>query len=138
MKIRTGTVCSYWLAAMMVLAHAAVDPVDAQTPRRQQRRPARQTVTPKRTPARLRLPEEKVANPNGDIDQYIRAEMQRQRLVGLGLGVVHNGAVIYLKGHGWQDREARIPVNSWQTMFRWASISQTLTAISAVKLERAK
>ncbi|MBI4461559.1 MAG: beta-lactamase family protein [Acidobacteria bacterium] len=80
------------------------------------------------------LPEEKVPQPNREVDDYVKAEMTRQNLVGVALGVVQDGKILYLKGYGWGDREARVPVRSRQTMFRWASISKTLTAIAALHL----
>lgn len=125
------------LLCALVLAAGATSGAE-QARRTQKAKPIQTTpVKPKRRPARMLLPEEKVARPNKEIDAYIRAEMRKNRLVGLGLGVVRNGNVSYLKGYGWQDREARIPVHSRKTMFRWASISKTITAIAAKKLELA-
>ena len=67
------------------------------------------------------------------MDEAARAEMGRQQIVGLAVGVIQEGRISYLKGYGWADRENRIPV-SRKTMFRWASISKSLTALSAMQL----
>ena len=67
------------------------------------------------------------------IDRAIQAEMERQRIVGLALGCIRDGQVVYTKGFGFEDRERRIPV-SGQTLFRWASVSKPLTAIAAWQL----
>ena len=77
---------------------------------------------------------EPVPHPQADIDEFARQAMEEQKLVGLALGTVVDGQVAYLRGYGWQDREAEIPVRSRKTAFRWASISKTLTAILAVQL----
>ncbi len=67
------------------------------------------------------------------MDEAARAEMGRQQIVGLAVGVIQEGRISYLKGYGWSDREKRIPV-SRKTMFRWASISKSLTALAAMQL----
>ncbi|HSR51305.1 MAG TPA: serine hydrolase domain-containing protein [Acidobacteriota bacterium] len=78
--------------------------------------------------------EEPVEEPQADIDMLAHKVMKSQHLVGLAVGTVIDGQVDYLRGYGWQDREAEIPVDSRKTLFRWASISKTLTGILAVKL----
>ena len=60
--------------------------------------------------------------------------MKRQTLVGLAIGVIRDGQVAYARGYGWSDRERRVPVHPLQTKFRWASISKTLTAVTAMQL----
>ena len=67
------------------------------------------------------------------MDEAARAEMVRQQIVGLAVGVIQEGRISYLKGYGWSDREKRISV-SRKTMFRWASISKSLTALVAMQL----
>ena len=67
------------------------------------------------------------------MDEAARAEMGRQQIVGLAVGVIQESRISYLKGYGWSDREKRIPV-SRKTMFRWASISKSLTALAAMQL----
>ena len=68
-----------------------------------------------------------------DVDAAMRDEMKQQELVGLAVGVIKNGRIEYLKGYGWADREKQTPVTQ-QTMFRWASISKSLTAVAALQL----
>ena len=72
------------------------------------------------------------------VDHIADQVMARQRLVGLAVGIVDDGQVVHLSGHGFEDREAAVPV-SIDTRFRWASISKSLTAIAAMRLvERGK
>ncbi|SVD29737.1 uncharacterized protein METZ01_LOCUS382591, partial [marine metagenome] len=67
------------------------------------------------------------------IDEAAKSEMERQQIVGLAVGIIQGGRISYLKGYGWANRENRVPV-SRKTMFRWASISKSLTALSAMQL----
>jgi len=67
------------------------------------------------------------------IDEAVAQQMVRQKAVGVAVGVILDGKTMYLKGYGFEDREAQIPV-SMNSMFRWASISKTLTAIAAMQL----
>lgn len=79
------------------------------------------------------IPEERVARTQPTLDAFVLNEMKRQNAVGVALGTVIDGKIDYLKGYGYQDRQAKIPVSARKTMFRWASISKTLTGIVAVK-----
>ncbi len=67
------------------------------------------------------------------IDEAVLAEMQRQEVVGLAVGVICDGRIVYVRGYGLADREAAVPVDR-DTMFRWASISKPVTAIAAMQL----
>ena len=74
------------------------------------------------------------ADPLGKrVDQAMRGEMASQDLVGLAVGVIQDGEITHLKGYGMANREQRLPVTR-QTMFRWASISKSLTAVTAMQL----
>ena len=67
------------------------------------------------------------------VDHAMRDEMAGQELVGLAVGIIQDGQIAYLKGYGLADREQRVPVTR-QTMFRWASISKSITAVAAMQL----
>ena len=67
------------------------------------------------------------------VDLAMRDEMAKQKIVGLAVGVIEKGRVTYFKGYGFADREKRVPVTR-KTMFRWASISKSLTAVAAMQL----
>lgn len=81
-------------------------------------------------------PEQVVTDPRPMIDEALRPLMDDQHIVGLAVGVVEAGHISFLKGYGYADREAAVPVDARQTMFRWASISKPLTAIVATTLQR--
>ena len=67
------------------------------------------------------------------IDEAAKSEMERQQIVGFAVGIIQENRIVYLKGYGWEDREKRVPVTR-NTMFRWASISKSLTALVAMQL----
>tara|TARA_Y100001934_G_C12382457_1_gene793292 strand:- start:4272 stop:5342 length:1071 start_codon:yes stop_codon:yes gene_type:complete len=67
------------------------------------------------------------------VDAAVESERERQGAVGVAVGIISNGEIVYLRGYGFADREEQIPV-SLDTMFRWASISKPVTAIAAMQL----
>jgi CubicO group peptidase (beta-lactamase class C family) len=72
------------------------------------------------------------------VDAAVLGEMAAQKAVGVAVGVVRNGAVVYTQGYGYADRELKAPVSS-KSHFRWASVSKPVTAIAAMQLvERGK
>ncbi|WP_400075259.1 serine hydrolase [Winogradskyella sp. R77965] len=68
-----------------------------------------------------------------DIDQFVLDEMVRQELPGLAIGVYVKGEINYTKGYGHIDLDRTIPMTK-STVFGWASISKTLTAIATLQL----
>lgn len=67
------------------------------------------------------------------LETLVVEEMDKQQLVGVAVGLIQDGKVAYLRGFGYADRENAVPVDT-DTMFRWASISKTMTAITALQL----
>lgn len=67
------------------------------------------------------------------IDQAVQTEMQKERVVGMAIGIVENGRIVYLRGYGYSDLENNVPVTT-DTMFRWASCTKPLTAVAALQL----
>ncbi len=53
--------------------------------------------------------------------------------MGVALGIIREGQIVYLKGYGLADREKKIPVSS-KSLFRWASVSKPVTAVAAMQL----
>lgn len=72
-----------------------------------------------------------------EIDQIVRQLMIKQQIVGLAVGIVHNKETGFLKGYGYADLGAKIPVDVNQTLFRWASLSKPVTAIITAQLVKA-
>jgi CubicO group peptidase (beta-lactamase class C family) len=69
------------------------------------------------------------------IDQYIAAEMQRLRLPGLALAIVHGDQIVHLRGFGVADPSGR-PVTP-QTPFLIASLTKSFTALAVMQLVEA-
>ena len=67
------------------------------------------------------------------VDAAMAAEMQKEKVVGLAIGIIENGEIEYLKGYGFADREKALPVTT-DTLFRWASCTKPLAAIAALQL----
>lgn len=72
------------------------------------------------------------------IDNFIKTYMCQNRIPGLGLGIVWQGNLVYVKGYGlargWEtaDEADDKPVRGQQTRFRWASVSKTVTGLASV------
>ena len=78
-------------------------------------------------------PQEAAPTLPAKVDALAQRSMRRQNLVGLSVALFRGGKVVYAKGYGFADREARIPASK-ETKYRWASISKPLTAIAAMQL----
>jgi CubicO group peptidase (beta-lactamase class C family) len=80
--------------------------------------------------------EENASNPYSnalEIDRAVQREMAKQKLYGLAIGIVKNEEIIYLKGYGYEDFENKVPVEAHKTMFRWASLSKSVTGVVAMQ-----
>jgi len=80
-----------------------------------------------------RLPESLASQ----IDQSMEEELLFQELYGMSIGIVQDGKIVYTKGYGHMDVNRQVPVTN-STVFNWASISKTLTAVAAFQLIEAK
>lgn len=67
------------------------------------------------------------------VDAAVRGEMERQGLVGVAVGMLQKGEVVYLQGYGLADREKNQPVTI-ETVFNWASNSKPLCGMAAMQL----
>lgn len=112
-----------WVARLLVLGILFVSPccVLAQNP-------ASQTAEQK--PASAAFNTAKISK----IEKAVQAEMKKQNeVVGLAVGIISEGRIVYVKGFGYADLEKEIPVGR-ETMFRWASCAKPITAIAALQL----
>jgi CubicO group peptidase (beta-lactamase class C family) len=73
------------------------------------------------------------AHTASQIDAVVLDEMNRQGIVGMAVGIISDGQILYASGYGYQDLAATKPVTT-STVFRWASVSKTLTASAVLKL----
>ncbi|HYM01173.1 MAG TPA: serine hydrolase domain-containing protein [Blastocatellia bacterium] len=66
-------------------------------------------------------------------DRMIPALMREYNIPGGAIGVVKDGRLIFARGYGWADREARQPVQP-DSLFRIASLTKAFTATAILIL----
>jgi CubicO group peptidase (beta-lactamase class C family) len=71
------------------------------------------------------------------VDKTVEAQMQKQGLIGVAVGIIREGQIVYLKGYGQSNREQSSPVTE-QTIFNWASNSKPVAAVAALQLTEKK
>lgn len=64
---------------------------------------------------------------------YIQTEMADENMVGVSVGIIKNGEIVYLRGHGFEDEACNVSANA-NSLYRIASISKMFTAIAALQL----
>ncbi len=61
------------------------------------------------------------------VDEFVRAEMQRQKVPGVALAIVSRGELFAAKGYGFANVEHRVPVTS-ETIFQSGSLGKQFTS----------
>lgn len=69
----------------------------------------------------------------GQIDDFVRAEMQRQKTPGVAIGIIGKDEIIAAKGYGYANLEHRVPVTA-ETIFQSGSVGKQFT-VAAVMLQ---
>lgn len=67
------------------------------------------------------------------IDDYVRAEMQRQRIPGLSLAITRGGELIRAAGYGLANVEHSVPATS-DTVYQSGSVGKQFTALAVMML----
>ena len=67
------------------------------------------------------------------IDDFAQAELERQKIPGLAVGIYRNGNIVKQQGYGLANVEHQIPVSA-DTVFQTASIGKMFAA--AVVIDR--
>lgn len=65
------------------------------------------------------------------VDQFVEAEMQREKVPGVAVGVFRKGEVLLAKGYGEANVEHRVPVTR-RTVFQSASVGKQFTAVAVM------
>src|SRR3984893_15926021 len=68
------------------------------------------------------------------LDALIPSQLQTRNIAGAVVSVVKDGQVLFQKGYGYADFEAKKPVLADQTLFRPGSISKLFTATAVMQL----
>ena len=67
------------------------------------------------------------------VDDYVKAEMQRQRIPGISIAVIKNGKVIKAEGYGLANTELNVPARP-ETVYKIGSLSKQLIATGIMLL----
>lgn len=67
------------------------------------------------------------------VDAAVKREMLQQHLVGVSIGVIQDGEIVYLAAYGLADRDANVPTTI-NTVMNWASNSKPIAAVAAMQL----
>jgi D-alanyl-D-alanine carboxypeptidase len=70
------------------------------------------------------------------VDRAVKSEMTSQNLVGVSIGIIRQGKIVYVKGYGLAVREDETPFTS-KTITNWASNSKPVVAVLAMQLMEA-
>ena len=65
------------------------------------------------------------------IDAFVQAEMARQKVPGVAIGIVRHGKVVLAKGYGFANLEHQVPVRP-ETIFQSGSIGKQFTAMAVM------
>lgn len=67
-------------------------------------------------------------------DTLVPTQLERNDVAGAIVTVVRDGRVLFSKGYGWADVDARKPVSAEQTLFRIGSVSKLFAWTSVMQL----
>lgn len=67
------------------------------------------------------------------IDALATKALKKNGCTGLAVGVVRNARLIHLKGYGHRSSKKEVPITT-SSVFPWASISKTVTAVAAMQM----
>jgi len=67
------------------------------------------------------------------VDEYVRSEINKQRIPGISLAVIKNGRIILAKGYGFANVEHQVPVKP-ETIFQSGSVGKQFTAAAVMML----
>lgn len=67
------------------------------------------------------------------VDDFIKAEMQKQKIPGVSLAVVKDGKPLIVKGYGFANLEHQVPVKP-ETIFQSGSVGKQFTATAVMML----
>jgi CubicO group peptidase (beta-lactamase class C family) len=71
---------------------------------------------------------------SADLDAFVRRLVRAGRVPGLAVALARAGRPTLLRGYGWRDREARLPITG-DTVFGIASMTKSFTAVAILALQ---
>src|SRR6185436_201989 len=67
------------------------------------------------------------------VDEFIKSEMEKQKIPGVSLAVVKDGKPLIVKGYGFANLEHQVPVKP-ETIFQSGSVGKQFTAMAVMML----
>ena len=67
-------------------------------------------------------------------DEKLKKFVEETQVPGLSISISQQGSLVFSKGYGYSDLEAKTPVDPSRSMFRIGSVSKTVTAAGLAKL----
>src|SRR5574341_1860914 len=67
------------------------------------------------------------------IDDFVRSEMERQKVPGIAIAIVKKGELFAAKGYGYSNVEHKVPVIS-ETIFQSGSLGKQFTSALVMTL----
>ena len=68
-----------------------------------------------------------------DVDEFIKTEMEKQKIPGVALAIVKDGKIFYAKGYGFANLEHKVPVKV-ETVFQSGSVGKQFTSAAVMLL----
>jgi CubicO group peptidase (beta-lactamase class C family) len=68
-----------------------------------------------------------------DVDKFVKAEMENQKIPGVALAIVKEGKISYAKGYGFANLEHQVPVKV-ETIFQSGSVGKQFTSAAVMLL----
>jgi CubicO group peptidase (beta-lactamase class C family) len=69
------------------------------------------------------------------VDDFLKAELARQKIPGMAVAVIQDGKVVKAAGYGYANLELKVPVTA-DTVFQLGSVGKTFTAGAVMLLAR--
>ncbi len=67
------------------------------------------------------------------VDKYIQTQMEKEKIVGLSVGIIKNGEIVKIKGYGKANLEHNIAASE-NTVYKLASVSKQFIATAIMKM----
>jgi len=67
------------------------------------------------------------------VDDYVKAEMQKEHVPGVSLAVIKDGQIVYAKGYGFANVEHQVPAKP-ETIYQSGSVGKQFTAMAVMML----
>jgi len=65
------------------------------------------------------------------VDEFVSAEMLREKVPGVAIGIFQHGEIVLAKGYGYSNIELQVPVSD-KTMFQSGSVGKQFTAVAVM------